>query len=59
MPLPCKAKPQRDGSIRCDRCALQWEVNDPDPPPCARNEITPQAAEILRSLDDESTAPGA
>ena len=34
--MSCKAYQASDQMI-CGHCGLQWDVNDPDPPPCPRN----------------------
>ncbi len=31
--MSCKARQYSDQMI-CDKCALQWDVNDPDRPEC-------------------------
>lgn len=31
----CEARQYSDQML-CDRCGLQWDVNDPDPPCCAQ-----------------------
>lgn len=28
---------QASDTMYCARCKLQWDVNDPEPPPCRRN----------------------
>ena len=30
----CQAVTYADGSKRCERCDLLWDMNDPDPPEC-------------------------
>jgi len=35
--MTCKAKQYSDTMI-CDRCALQWDINDPEPPECLIDE---------------------
>lgn len=37
--MSCKAKQYSDQMI-CDTCALQWDVNDPDPPECRGDDRT-------------------
>ena len=31
--MTCKARQYSD-QMMCDKCALQWDVNDPEPPLC-------------------------
>ena len=33
----CHARRYSDTMI-CDKCGLQWDVNDPEPPPCRKPE---------------------
>lgn len=44
----CEARQYSDQML-CDRCGLQWDVNDPEPPECSRQ--SPQ--ERRREYADE------
>lgn len=35
----CEARQYSDQML-CDRCGLQWDVNDPDPPECGPLTVT-------------------
>ena len=45
----CEARQYSD-QMCCDRCGLQWDVNDPDPPRCAQVQ---QAKDRGRATADE------
>lgn len=49
----CEARQYSDQML-CDRCALQWDVNDPDPPECREGSKTPEEhIKTLLALLDE------
>lgn len=33
-PAGCRASLGPDGQVRCPRCALVWDSDEPDPPEC-------------------------
>ena len=37
----CKARQYSDQML-CDKCGLQWDMNDPDPPECNPVTVTPK-----------------
>lgn len=52
--LTCKAR-QFSDQMCCDKCALQWDVNDPDPPEC-KSELagTTAIAQMRESCAQQS-----
>lgn len=49
----CEARQYSDQML-CDRCGLQWDVNDPDPPECRDSYKTPEEhIKTLLALLDE------
>lgn len=54
--LPCKAR-RRGDQMHCDRCALQWDQDDPEAPRCPRNDPTPQAVKIIELLETKPCRP--
>ena len=48
----CHARRQSD-EMHCPVCRLRWDVNDPEPPACAR--LTPSGVPIVEA---PSIAPG-
>jgi predicted amidophosphoribosyltransferase len=45
----CKARQYSDQMV-CPRCGLQWDVNDPDPPQCRKDEPKPQTPSLIDKL---------
>lgn len=43
----CKARRYSDQMI-CDRCSLQWDINDIDPPKCLTNKE--RATEAIKGI---------
>lgn len=45
---------QYSDQYHCSSCGRQWDVNDPDPPPCQRESQAGEKAmrEIRRALRD-------
>lgn len=41
----CRAAQMAD-SMRCARCGVQWDVNDPDPPVCSQRAEAAKRAEV-------------
>lgn len=39
----CQARQYSD-QMMCPRCGLQWDVNDPDPPECKKDQPKPRVA---------------
>lgn len=33
-PTSCAARPGADQQMRCTRCGLVWDIDDPEPPGC-------------------------
>ena len=33
-PTACAARPGADQQMRCIRCGLVWDIDDPEPPGC-------------------------
>lgn len=33
-PSTCAARPGADQQMRCVRCGLVWDIDDPEPPAC-------------------------
>lgn len=33
-PHTCAARPGADQQMRCNRCGLVWDLDDPEPPTC-------------------------
>ena len=33
-PTACAARQGADQQMRCIRCCLAWDLDDPEPPPC-------------------------
>lgn len=40
-PTTCAARPGADQQMRCARCGLVWDIDDPEPPAC-RDEPAPK-----------------
>lgn len=40
-PTACAARPGADQQMRCTRCGLVWDIDDPEPPTC-RDEPVPK-----------------
>ena len=42
---------QYSDQMHCAECGKQWDVNDPDPPPCKRESLAGRdAVESMRKL---------
>jgi hypothetical protein len=48
----CKAT-QRSDQMFCERCGIQWDVNDPDPPDCPKpTDKAKGLAEVAKIKED-------
>ena len=45
----CDAKQYSDQML-CDRCGVQWDVNDPDPPECLKTESDKTPEEHIKTI---------
>ena len=49
--MTCQAR-QINDEIQCGACGLQWDVNDPEPPPCGRSVEAVKAVRERLEIED-------
>ena len=50
----CLAR-QHSDQMLCTKCGLVWDVNDPEPPECKRDEhpVTPDATQVTSNIEQD------